>query len=322
MDRTGRQPRIHTPNTIHHVMLRGNNRQRVFFGKTCFNYFLKLLEESAKKFDHKILAYCLMTNHMHFVIHIHESSLSSVMQYINFRYARWLNHKQKRIGHLFQGRYRALEVQDETYLINLCRYVHLNPVTAKMVTHLDGYLWSSHQYYVENNAPSWMDIYLMQTAIENKTNLNYVEFMYQPIDREKWRPAMHISKTGEILYDKDIVRKLREKTITNIANDSILHEHLSQDEVLTIVCNHLSVQKTVLLGPSRNRTLARQRILLASYLLQHTKINITEIVKLFQRTRSTLSRQLIQLKQSPEKYFSPKLLQNIEYSLICTSENK
>src|SRR3990167_7956469 len=168
MDKTGRQPRIHVQNTIHHVMIRGNNRQQIFYGNDYFSHFLELFKEGGEKFDHKILAYCLMSNHAHMIIHVHESSLSNVMKNINFRYARWLNTKQKRIGHLFQGRFRSIEVSSEEYLIYLCRYIHLNPVVAGIVKTAGQYPWSSHQYYVMKEMPTWMDIDLVLSTIVKK----------------------------------------------------------------------------------------------------------------------------------------------------------
>ena len=124
MQRTGKQPRVHVPNnSVYHVMMRGNNRQNIFYVEAYYHYFLKLLSDIAKKFDHKVLAYCLMTNHVHLMLHIKESSLSAIMQNVNFRYARWTNHHRKRIGHLFQACYAAIEVSNESYLIHLCRYI-------------------------------------------------------------------------------------------------------------------------------------------------------------------------------------------------------
>ncbi len=78
MERTRRTPRIHIPNTIHHVMIRENNHQRVFFDKKYFDYFLEIVEKSTEKFDHKIIAYCLMSNHAHLFLYIYEASLSLV----------------------------------------------------------------------------------------------------------------------------------------------------------------------------------------------------------------------------------------------------
>ena len=132
MQRTGRQPRVHVPNSVYHVMMRGNNRQNIFYGEAYYHYFLKLFSDSAKKFDHKVLAYCLMTNHVHLMLHIKESLLSAIMQNVNFRYARWTNHHRKRVGHLFQARYAAIEVSNESYLIHLCRYILFVLENAKL----------------------------------------------------------------------------------------------------------------------------------------------------------------------------------------------
>lgn len=295
-------------------MIRGNNRQRIFFADEDFHRFLQIMSESTKKFDHKIMAYCLMSNHAHFLIHIYNSPLSAVMQKINFRYARWLNYKEKRIGHLLQGRYRSLDVHDEDYLINLCRYIHLNPVAAKMVNAADDYPWSSHQYYAENNYPSWVESELMLAAIKNKTNLNYSDFMMQPVDREAWKPAIYISDTGKIVYNDDVLRDLQHNWNALNPNPVIQH-HLTEEEVLNIVCSELNIQRLQLFGVSKNHEIAKQRILVANYLLQYSGKNMSEIARFFRRTHGTLSRQLKQFSQHPEKYFSIEVMKKIELLL-------
>jgi REP element-mobilizing transposase RayT len=121
MERLERRLKIHLPNTIYHVIIRGNDRQEIFFSQEYHERFIKILDDASEKFDHRILTYCLMTNHIHLVVAIHKTKLSEVMQNINYRYARWVNKKRSRIGHLFQGRYRAIQVEDEMYLINLCK---------------------------------------------------------------------------------------------------------------------------------------------------------------------------------------------------------
>jgi putative transposase len=312
MDRTGRQPRIHISNSIHHVMIRGNNRQRIFFADEDFRRFLTIVSESAEKFDHKIIAYCLMHNHAHLLVHIYDAPLSTVMQKINFRYARWLNHKEKRIGHLFQGRYRSIEVGDEDYLVNLCRYIHLNPVAAKIVNTADNYPWSSHQYYIENNYPPWIESNLMLTTIKNKTNLCYSDFMMQPVDRETWKPAVYISDTGKIIYNDDALRNLQH---SRSAFNPVVQHHLTDEEVLNIICRELNIQRSVLFGTSKNHVTAKQRILVANYLLQYCGKNISEVARLFQRTHGTLSRQLKQFTREREKYFSMEVMQKIELLL-------
>ncbi|OGT44209.1 MAG: hypothetical protein A3F13_05685 [Gammaproteobacteria bacterium RIFCSPHIGHO2_12_FULL_40_19] len=293
-------------------MMRGNNRQRIFYGYDCFSYFLLLLKESSEKFDHKILGFCLMSNHVHMIIHVHDSSLSMIMKNINFRYARWFNNRYKRIGHLFQGRFRSLHVSNEEYLIYLCRYIHLNPVTAKMVTHASDYLWTSHHYYFSENPPSWMNIDLIISTIFKKTNLNYSDFIYQAVDREKWKPAITISENGEIIHDDDAIRNLEEK---NIALSKTHRLSLPIEVISAIVCDHLNIDQTKLFGRSKTHMITKQRALLASYFIRFSDINIVSVAKLFQITHGTLSRQLNRLVDNADAIFSPELLQTIEHAL-------
>ncbi|OGT49153.1 MAG: hypothetical protein A3E82_09385 [Gammaproteobacteria bacterium RIFCSPHIGHO2_12_FULL_38_11] len=300
-------------------MIRGNNRQQIFYGDEYFSYFILLLKESTEKFDHKILGFCLMTNHAHMIIHIHDSSLSMIMKNINFRYARWLNQRRKRIGHLFQGRFRSLHVDNEEYLIYLCRYIHLNPVAAKMAAKAGDYLWSSHHYYFSENPPSWMNIDLILSIIFKKTNLNYNNFICQEVNREKWKPAIYISETGEIINNNDEIKNLEKK---NIADSKIHRRKLPQEVVSAIVCSNLNIEQTKLFGRSKNHILTKKRALLASYLVRYSDVNIVSLAKLFQITHGTLSRQLNQLTSNPEVVFSNELLKIIEHALINVEKQK
>lgn len=323
MNRTGRRPRIHIPNTIHHVMIRGNNRQRIFFNARYFKHFLKIIEESTKKFDHKILAFCLMSNHAHLLIHIHNDSLSNVMKNINYRYARWLNYKQKRIGHLFQGRYRSIDVDNETYIINLCRYIHYNPVEAKMVDHPSYYAWSSHHYYYGKSAPDWMETNLILTAIKNKTSFNYQDFIDAPIDREKWKPGLYISQNGDFVIDEDVVRNLYP---INNADDTALNKtekiFLPRSVVSKIVCKNLHVEYHRLSGASRDRKTSFKRIVLAHFWLTYSNLKILDIAKELHRTHGTLLRQLNQLDIENNNYLSKDQLQKIQTELDSEQEQK
>ena len=292
-------------------MIRGNNRQQIFFNEKYCRHFLTILKDSTEKFDHRFLAYCLMSNHAHLVIYIAENDLPSIMRYINFRYAFWVNRKNDRVGHLFQGRYRSIEVSRDTYLINLCRYVHFNPVEARMVNNVCDYPWSSHRYYLHNTPPKWLDIQPILQAIKNRTGLSYAHFMNQPAERAKWKPAFYLDQNGSVIFDTDIVCDLREQ---NKERD-IAPILSTQDVVTQIVCRHLTVEALALYGASRNHVISKQRTLLITYLLRYTNLTMTEIAKTFQRTMGTLSRQVSQLQESPEKFFPKMILENIKNDL-------
>ena len=123
-------------------MLRGNNGQDIFFSDADRVRFCILLQQSSERFDHCIEAFCLMSNHIHIAVRTSDISISKFMHYLAFRYARFINRKYDRIGHLFQGRFKSVLVDDERYLKKLVRYIHLNPVRAGIVADPINYSWS------------------------------------------------------------------------------------------------------------------------------------------------------------------------------------
>lgn len=291
-------------------MIRGNNRQKIFYGEAFFDYFLEILRDSARKFDHKILAYCLMSNHIHMIVKVHYSPLSDVMQKINYRYARWANHKMKYIGHLFQGRYHSLEVHDEEYLINLCRYIHFNPIAACLVKKLEEYRWSSHENYTLNSGPQWLDLDIVTRAIKNKTGLTYGDFITTDPDRENWMPALRRLENGEFILDDSILETLKENSST--ADPSRIKCFFSIESITEIVCRNLQAPPSELFGPQRSRDISKKRALLISYFLKHTSANMAQIANLFGRNQSTLSRQVKKISNSIEVHFSKQLLKKID----------
>src|SRR5438128_1261231 len=111
-----RKPRIYFPGAVYHVMLRGNGGMRIFFLDEDREYFYFLIGEGIRRYKYEIHGFCLMSNHVHFLLRVGNVSLSKIIQNISFRYTRWINKREKRVGHLFQGRYKAILVDDESYL--------------------------------------------------------------------------------------------------------------------------------------------------------------------------------------------------------------
>jgi putative transposase len=151
-----RKPRLHYPGAFYHVIQRGNAREDIFFSDTDRNRFLLLVQENMSRFGFRIHAFCLMTNHLHLVLQVGEIPLSRFMQNISFRFTRWSNWRRNRSGHLFQGRYKAVLVDADAYLVQLIAYLHLNPVRAGMVTDPVDYPWSSHRAYLGKEEIPWL----------------------------------------------------------------------------------------------------------------------------------------------------------------------
>jgi len=156
-----RQIRIEYPGAVYHITSRGNDRQPIYETKVDRYQFLTILEQACKRHQWGVYAYCLMDNHYHLLLETREASLSKGMRHVNGVYTQWYNNtrKEKRYGHLFQGRFKAILVERGSYLLELSRYIVLNPVRAKMVNDPYDYPWSSYRamigYY---EAGEWLEV--------------------------------------------------------------------------------------------------------------------------------------------------------------------
>ncbi len=150
--------RVELTGAVYHVIARGNERKAIFRDDRDREIYLERLAECRERFRLRILAYCLMSNHIHVAVERGPFPLSRAMLALHSFYAQRFNSKHRRSGHLFQGRYKAFLIQDEKYLFALLRYIHLNPVRAGMVSRPESYSWSSDRYYRSGRGPDWLDL--------------------------------------------------------------------------------------------------------------------------------------------------------------------
>ena len=136
--------RIEYPGAVYHVTSRGNEKKPVFKDDTDRGNFLNILQHVNKRYNWICHAYCLMTNHFHLLIETPDGNLSLGMRQLNGVYTQLFNKRHGRTGHLFQGRYKAILIQKDSHLLEVCRYVVLNPIRAKMVEQPEEWKWSSY----------------------------------------------------------------------------------------------------------------------------------------------------------------------------------
>lgn len=149
--------RINYPGAFYHVTSRGNERKDVYKSKRDREKFFEYLDSATQRYDAVIHAFCLMTNHYHLLIETPSGNLPQIMRHINGAYTTYFNLKRARSGHLLQGRYKAILVEIDEYAKELSRYIHLNPVRAKMVKTPEEYEWSSYQFYIgKKKPPEWL----------------------------------------------------------------------------------------------------------------------------------------------------------------------
>lgn len=155
-----RKPRITVPGVVHHIIARGIEGRRLFIDDNDRTCFCRLLESVIKKSGYKCYAWVLMDTHYHLLFRTSEYPLSKVMRWLNSCYAQHYNDRYDRSGYLFQGRYKSIASQDQKYLKELVRYIHLNPIRGgkcRSLKQLDRYDWSGHAVLMGNSSNAFQD---------------------------------------------------------------------------------------------------------------------------------------------------------------------
>lgn len=206
-----RKPRLEFPGAFYHVLTRGNQKQKIFLDKQDFRKYLQILAEYKARYAFLLYGYVLMPNHVHLLIETGETPLSKILQGINQRYTMYFNWKYETVGHIFQGRYKAILCDREEYLLSLIKYIHSNPVKAKLVEDLDKYPWSSHRFFLkprpEGVADTQMVLRMFGEEWGRAVN-GYRDFMGQEgISRKE------LEKTVDqrILGDEEFARNILER---------------------------------------------------------------------------------------------------------------
>jgi putative transposase len=193
--------RIEFPGAVYHVTSRGNRREPIFEDDEDRMNLLSVVSHAMTRFDASVLAYCLMDNHYHFVIHTRLANLSPLMRQLNGVYTQVYNRRHRKVGHLFQGRFKSILVDRDAYLLEVCRYVDLNPVRARLVRDPAKWRWSSYAAHIGVKvAPDWLDTaavhgYLLGreakgSADKRKAGLRYAAHVAAGKDVKLWDEAL------------------------------------------------------------------------------------------------------------------------------------
>lgn len=152
-----RRPRLFAPGILYHVIVRGNQRQKTFTSESDHQAYLERLAKYRKRYGLTIYAFCLMSNHVHLLVQSSGIPLAKFMQGLQQSYTQYFNLRHKKSGHLFEGRYKAILCQEDPYLLELIRYIHLNPVRAGVVAQAEQYPHSGHHAYLSGKATEIVD---------------------------------------------------------------------------------------------------------------------------------------------------------------------
>ena len=280
-----RKPRIHFSGALYHVTLRGNGGQQLFFDEEDGQEFRALVAEGLERFDHTLLAYCFMPSEVHMLIEVGDVSLSKIMQNLSFRYTRFINDKLGREGHLFGGRYKALLIDGEKYLLPCVRTIQMKPVDAGLAKSAGDWLWSSHRSYLR---PSPSNIVVHDKVMTrlyadvSRQNAAYEDFMKGRF-KVVWPPE---DIRGEIIGDATFIAKVT----GDVPSDSPQYVKRTASQLFDLAEGVLGVSRAELKGPSRARDITYKRGVFAKAVQEACGYSIAEIAKGLNRDGSSLGR--------------------------------
>lgn len=229
----GRQLRIEYPGALYHITSRGNEKKDIYKENSDKEKFLEILHAYHKRYDILVHSYVLMDNHYHMILETPRANLLKVMHGINSGYTGYFNRKYSRSGHLFQGRYKAILVDKENYLLELSRYVHLNPVRANMVEKPEDYKWSSYMGFIGNKEQEYVEYaWILSNYGKNKkkSKRGYEKYVEEAIGEKISNPLSSVF--GQIvLGGEEFVKKIKQKISKREIGDDIVERRRLRNDV-------------------------------------------------------------------------------------------
>lgn len=314
-----RQGRINIEGGIYHVIQRGIERKAIFKDDADREEFLLRLSVGLKETGHKCYGWVLMPNHFHLLIRTGVKPLSDLMRKILTGYALYFNKKNKRSGYLYQGRYKSILCQEDNYLLELVRYIHLNPLRAKIVRDMKGlsnYRWSGHSVIMGKSKAEWQSSgEILEYFGKNKFEAvkKYEEFVEEAKSMPKredltggglirsaggWKEVLNLRRSKEkwladerILGEGDFVEKILKEAEDNfVKRDRLIREGWTLDKLIDKVTEHYKISRQDLKRKGRKNKLSEAKSLIAYYANKNLGIKCDTVAELFGCERSTAAR--------------------------------
>ena len=271
-----RPVRIEYPGAVYHVICRGNNRQSVFRDDQDRKRHLERLSLYCEQKEVDLLAYCLLTNHVHLLLETPKGNLAKMMQAFQTSYTVYFNKRHRRSGHLFEQRYKALLVDKDNYLLEVSRYIHLNPVAARIAGRPQDYRWSSYGAYVRGKGISGLKY---ETVLgyfvggRGRQLAQYREFVEGELrGKQKWAEPPVLK--GGFVGDEDFVEEARKKAIR-----PVLEEHYPLKRMVQAVCKVCGVAEEEIKRPGRSEGVQSARELLCYVSRRHSDVGLRELAR-------------------------------------------
>ncbi len=282
--------RLQGANCFYHITSRGDDKKRIYISEYDYKKFLEYLLAAKEKFKFYLYSYVLMPNHYHLFIETLQPNLSKIMQYVNTSYTTYYNIKRQKCGHLFQGRYKSILVDNDAYFLELTRYIHLNPLRAKVVNKPEEYRWSSYKGYINQNGDGCID--KKQIALYLDMDMKqYMQFVMDGVNKE-FDPSQNVYAgfiLGKSQFIKDKLNGLKMSVQSRgISYNKELSRCIEKDDIIQYVAQKYRKTTNDLLR-IRRRSIQEKKV--AIYLLKKfTILTNPEIGEIFGISYSAISK--------------------------------
>lgn len=277
--------RIHVPGALYHVTLRGNHRQNIFFRPQDRLTLSDIVAEVIERFGARVHAYCYMTNHIHALIQVGDAPLGRLMLRIAGRYARTVQSTLHTTGHLFEKRYHPILVDADAYLLELLRYIHLNPVRAHMAASPDNYQWSSHHAYLGERHESWVttSVALSMFHPDRERAIDaYRRFILQQTASATPSPFLECNPSDRrILGCDEFAGRL-------LGTNWRARSRKTLEQLVTEACDTFGIAVDQLRSASRRRELVKARAWVAHQAVTLRIASLAAVARNFNRDESSL----------------------------------
>lgn len=277
--------RIEYPGAWYHVMNRGAGRRYIFKNNTQRCYFSSLLADTHDRFNAEWHAYCLMGNHYHLLLRTPEANLQRIMRHLNGLYTQFFNRSERKDGPLFRGRYKAILVDAQSYWLQLSRYIHRNPLEAKLCKSLRQYQWSSYRAYIGiEKVPPWLTTdYILNAIGTRNVYERYKKYVNQAVDIEL-EEFYGRKKLSPILGDDGFKTTVLEGKPTTVDIPELAKERVlpTLNQVIQSVCRYYEIDEETIWQQTRGKGVSSPARSVAMYLCQQAAdMRLAEIAEAF-----------------------------------------
>jgi putative transposase len=275
-----RRPRLFAPGLLYHVIVRGNQRRKTFLSGADYQAYLERLGRYRGKFGHTIHAYCLMPNHVHLLVESSSEPLAKFMQGLQQSYSQYYNLRHRKTGHVFQGRYKAIVCEKDEYLLQLIRYIHLNPVRAGIVKEPEQYDYSGHQAYLEGKATEVIDPRKVLGLMGGKAR-------YQAFIRDGMKQG-HKAEYYEVEDQRFLGAEGFAEKLQDEHEEPRTERRRPLDKVVEQLGKELGTDGTELKSGDRSWPVSRARTMIAYVLVRRQGYALGEVARYFRRDAATV----------------------------------